>query len=117
MRGFAHWGFREFVLCLGYRSDLFKQYFLNLSMMVGDVTLNLAQGLQPTLHQRGPEAEWIVTLADTGMDAMTGARVKRAGAFVPPDDDIFAVTYGDGVCDVDFRKVVDFHRAHSGSRR
>ena len=112
MRGFAHWGFREFVLCLGYRSDLFKQYFLNLSMMVGDVTLNLAHGLQPTLHHRGPEAEWIVTLADTGMDAMTGARVKRAGAFVPPDDDIFAVTYGDGVCDVDFRKVVDFHRAH-----
>jgi glucose-1-phosphate cytidylyltransferase len=112
MRGFAHWGFREFVLCLGYRSDLFKQYFLNLSMMVGDVTLNLAHGLQPTLHHRGPEAEWVVTLADTGMDAMTGARVKRAGAFVPPDDDIFAVTYGDGVCDVDFRKVVNFHRAH-----
>ena len=102
------------MLCLGYRGDLFKQYFLNLSMMVGDVTLNLA-GLQPTLHQRGPEAEWIVTLADTGMDAMTGARVKRAGAFVPPDDDIFAA-YGDGVrCG--FGRSSTFTARTGGSRR
>ena len=112
MRGFGHWGFREFVLCLGYRGDLFKQYFLNLSMMVGDVTLNLADGRPPTLHQRGPEADWTVTLADTGVDSLTGARVKRAGVFVPPDDDLFIVTYGDGVCDVDVNKVVAFHRAH-----
>jgi glucose-1-phosphate cytidylyltransferase len=112
MRGFAHWGFSDFILCLGYRGDIFRQYFLNLSMMVSDVTLNLAGGHAPTLHQRGPEADWMVTLADTGDDALTGARVKRAGAFVPADDDLFAVTYGDGVCNVDFRKVVDFHRRH-----
>jgi glucose-1-phosphate cytidylyltransferase len=112
MRGFAHWGFSEFVLCLGYRADLFKQYFLNLSLMLGDVTLRLADGQPPLLHQRGPETEWTVTLADTGVDALTGARVRRGGAFVPPEDDLFAVTYGDGLCNVDFRRVVAFHRAH-----
>src|SRR4051812_31502923 len=112
MKGFAHWGFRDFVLCLGYRSDLFKQYFLNLSTMVNDVTLDLATGGAPTLHQRAPEMDWKITLAETGVDSFTGARIKRAALYVPKDDDCFAVTYGDGVCDVDFRKVVAFHRAH-----
>ena len=112
MRGLSHWGFREFVLCLGFRSDLFKQYFLNLSTMLNDVTLDLSTGGAPVLHARAPEMGWTITLAETGLESLTGRRVKRGGAFVPPDDDIFAVTYGDGVSDVDFRKVVAFHRAH-----
>jgi len=112
MKGFAHWGFSDFVLCLGYRSDLFKQYFLNLSLMLNDVTLRLSNGAPPTLHQRCPEMDWTITLAETGLDSFTGARVRRAGLFVPPDEDLFAVTYGDGVTDVDFREVVKFHRAH-----
>ncbi len=111
MKGFAHWGFHDFVLCLGYRSDLFRQYFLNLSMMVEDVTLDLA-GAAPLLHDRADGLDWKITLADTGHDSMTAHRVKRAGKFIPADDDLFAVTYGDGVCDVDFREVVRFHRAH-----
>src|SRR5262249_29469029 len=111
MKGFAHWGYRDFVLCLGYRSDLFKQYFLNLATMLHDVTLDLSNGGQPFVHQRPPEMDWKITLAETGLDALTGARVKRGGAFVPADDDVFAVTYGDGVTNVDFRKVVAFHRA------
>jgi len=112
MKGFAHWGYRDFILCLGYRSDLFKQYFLNLSMMLHDVTLDWSNGGPPTLHERPPEIDWRITLADTGLDSLTGARVKRGAAFVPPEDDLFAVTYGDGVTNVDFRKVVAFHRAH-----
>jgi glucose-1-phosphate cytidylyltransferase len=112
MKGFAHWGYRDFILCLGYRSDLFKQYFLNLSTMLHDVTLDLSTGGLPTLHQRPPEIDWRITLAETGLDSLTGARVKRGAAFVPPEDDLFAVTYGDGVTNVDFRKVVAFHRAH-----
>jgi len=112
MKGFAHWGYRDFVLCLGYRSDLFKQYFLNLSLMLHDVTLDLSNGAQPIVHKRPPEMDWTITLAETGLDALTGARVKRGGAFVPAGDDMFAVTYGDGVTNVDFRKVVAFHRAH-----
>ena len=112
MKGFAHWGFNDFVLCLGYRSDLFRQYFLNLSLMVDDVTLDLSNGAQPIVHQPTNGLNWRITLADTGHDSMTGYRVKRGGAYVPPRDDLFIVTYGDGVCDVDVRKVVDFHRAH-----
>jgi glucose-1-phosphate cytidylyltransferase len=111
MRGFSHWGFRDFVLCLGYRSDLFKHYFLNLSTMLNDVTLDLSAGA-PVLHQRAPEMNWTITLAETGTDSLTGARVRRGARYIPPDDDLFAVTYGDGVCDVDFRKVVAFHREH-----
>jgi glucose-1-phosphate cytidylyltransferase len=112
MRGLSHWGFHDFVLCLGYRSDLFKHYFINLSTMLNDVTLDLSSGAAPVLRQRTPEMDWTITLAETGTDSLTGARVKRAGTYIPRDDDVFAVTYGDGVCDVDFRKVVAFHRAH-----
>jgi glucose-1-phosphate cytidylyltransferase len=112
MKGFAHWGFHDFVLCLGYRSDMFKQYFLSLSTMVHDVTLDLTRGAAPELHQRAEEDGWRITLAETGIDSLTGARIKRAGAFVPVDDDLFAVTYGDGVSNVDFREVLAFHRAH-----
>lgn len=112
MKSFAHWGYRDFVLCLGYRSDLFKQYFLNLPTMLNDVTIDIDGGAQPQLHARLPEMDWRITLAETGHDSLTGARVKRGGAFLGADDDLFAVTYGDGVTDVDFRKVVDFHRAH-----
>jgi len=112
MRGFAHWGFREFVLCLGYRSDLIKQYFLNLSSMVEDVTIDYGSGTAPIIHTRPDEHDWMVTLAETGLDSMTGHRVWQSQRFIPDDDDVFAMTYGDGVCDVDFRDVVRFHRAH-----
>jgi len=112
MRGLAHWGFRDFVLCLGYRSDLFKQYFLNLSAMVSDVTLDLAGNGSPKLHQRAAEMDWTITLAETGVESLTGARVKRAAPYIPLEDDLFAVTYGDGVSDVDFGRVVAFHRSH-----
>jgi glucose-1-phosphate cytidylyltransferase len=112
MKGFAHWGFRDFVLCLGYRSDLFRQYFLNLSLMIEDVTLNPSDGARPVLHAPEREHDWNITLADTGHDSLTAYRVKRGAKYVPPEDDLFAVTYGDGVCSVDFREVVKFHRAH-----
>jgi glucose-1-phosphate cytidylyltransferase len=111
MKGFAHWGLRDFVLCLGYRSDLLKQYFLNLSAMVEDVTLDLATG-DRVLHCDQEQLNWKVTLAETGHDSKTGHRVWQAQRYVPPSDDLFVVTYGDGVSDVDLRKVVRFHRAH-----
>ena len=112
MKGFAHWGFHDFVLCLGYRSDLFRQYFLNLAMMIEDVTLDLAGDARPVLHDPANHLDWTITLADTGHDSMTAHRIKLAGKHIPQDDDLFAVTYGDGVSDVDFREVVKFHRAH-----
>ena len=113
MNGFARAGFRDFVLCLGYRSDTFKQYFLNLSTMLGDVTIDLQHGPgSPLLHRSPVESNWCVTMAETGHDSMTGHRVKRAAHYIPEDDDLFAVTYGDGVTDLDFNDVVAFHRSH-----
>jgi glucose-1-phosphate cytidylyltransferase len=112
MRGFAHWGFRDFILCLGYRADLFKSYFLNLATMLEDVTLDLSGNSPPLIHSRPVELNWRVTLADTGLDSMTGHRIKRAAPFLSANEDLFALTYGDGVCDVDFHEVVRFHRAH-----
>ncbi len=114
MKGLAHWGFRDFVLCLGYRSDTFKQYFLNLSMMIGDVTIDLSSERSMQLHGRPAEADWRITLAETGLDSMTGHRVRRAAPFLfdGDGDDLFALTYGDGVTDLDFRKVASFHRTH-----
>ena len=80
--------------------------------MVGDVTVDLSSEEPPELHEKLPELDWKITLAETGHDSMTGHRVKRAAPFIPSDDDIFAVTYGDGVSNLDFRRVVEFHRAH-----
>ncbi len=112
MSGFAASGFRDFILCLGYRSDVFKQYFMHLSSMLGDVTVDLGRGDGPVLHRDIEKIDWCVTMAETGHDSMTGYRVKKAEAFIPASDDIFAVTYGDGVTDLDFSKVVAFHRSH-----
>jgi glucose-1-phosphate cytidylyltransferase len=112
MRSFAHQGFREFVLCLGYRSDVFKQYFLNLSSMVGDVTIDMGANRGPVLHNSVAEVDWKITLAETGLDSMTGCRVLRGATYLDPQDELFAMTYGDGVTDLDFREVVAFHRAH-----
>lgn len=112
MNGFASSGFRDFVLCLGYRSEVFKQYFMHLASMLGDVTVDLARGNAPVVHRAPAEMDWCVTMAETGHDSMTGHRVKRAAPFIPQNDDVFAVTYGDGVTDLDFNRVVEFHRSH-----
>lgn len=112
MRGFAHWGFDDFVLCLGYRSDSFKQYFLNLPLMTSDIAVDLATGRTTQLQPHPDELQWKILLAETGLESMTGHRLKRIASYIPPEDDCFAVTYGDGVTDLDFREVVKFHRAH-----
>jgi len=111
MRGLAHHGFNDFVLCLGHRSDYFKHYFMHLPTMLSDVRVDTATGAVTALTP--DQTDWHVTLAETGADSATGYRVKMAGHYVRADgDDIFGVTYGDGVTDLDFRKVVAFHRSH-----
>jgi glucose-1-phosphate cytidylyltransferase len=112
MRGFSTWGFNDFVLCLGYRSDVFKQYFINLTHMVGDVSVDHSVPERPTLPKQLEEMGWKITLAETGLNSMTGHRVRRISQYIPVKDDIFAVTYGDCITDLDFRKVVEFHRSH-----
>ncbi len=109
MKIYAHYGHNEFVLCLGYKGEQIKQYFLNYEAMTRDVTVRLGPDSQVTLH--GPTVEpWTVTLADTGLTAMTGARVKRVERYIRGDT--FMLTYGDGVADVDLHKLAAFHRGH-----
>lgn len=109
MRLYAHYGFKDFILCLGYRGMMIKEYFLNYQPLVSDFTIRL--GDPPSVsYLRGAEAvDWSVTLADTGIDTMTGARVKRVAPYIRADR--FLLTYGDGVASIDVRALLEFHRA------
>jgi len=112
MRMYAAAGFTEFILCLGYKSRVIKDYFLNYKAMNSDFTVELGR---PDTLQYHPVAasddSWRVTLADTGEGTMTGARIRRAAKYLRPGE-TFAVTYGDGVADVRLEDVLAFHRAH-----
>jgi glucose-1-phosphate cytidylyltransferase len=109
MKLYAHFGHDEFVLALGYKGEVIREYFLNYEAMTRDVTVRLGAEPKLTLHD-GPAESWTVTLADTGQTAMTGARVKRVERYV--DADAFLATYGDGVADIDLTRLVEFHRRH-----
>ena len=110
MKLYAHYGFADFVLCLGYRGNMIKQHFLNYEAMNNDFTVTL--GPKPELHHHGSHGEdgFQITLADTGLDSMTGKRIKAVQKYV--DGDTFMVTYGDGVSDVDVKALVAFHKEH-----
>lgn len=110
MKLYAHHGFRDFVLCLGYRGQMIKEYFLNYEAMNNDFTICLGRQNHVTYHDEHKEQDFHVTLADTGLETMTGGRLKLIEKYV--EGDTFMVTYGDGVADVDIRAVVRFHRAH-----
>ena len=106
MKLYSHNGIDEFVVCLGYRGYLIKEYFANYYLHTGDVTFDL-QSNSMEVHHSGAEP-WKVTLIDTGADTMTGGRLKRVLSYV--DGDEFCFTYGDGVADVDLPALIEFHR-------
>lgn len=113
MKMYTEHGFRRFILCLGYKGFLIKQYFVNYRMMTEDFTLDLGSGSDPLFHGCAPSSQlenWSITFAETGAETMTGARVKRIERFI--DTDHFMLTYGDGVSDVNIRLLFDFHREH-----
>jgi len=108
MKTFAHYGYDDFILCLGYKGEQIKNYFLNYEHLNNDFTIELGSG-DVTLHNRHDEQGWRVTLVNTGLHAMTGARVKRVEKYV--DGDRFMLTYGDGVTDLDVNALVEFHKS------
>jgi glucose-1-phosphate cytidylyltransferase len=110
MKLYAHHGFRDFVLCLGYRGNMIKDYFLNYEAMNNDFTICLGQKSQLHFNGAHKEQDFRVTLADTGKDTMTGGRIKRIQRYV--DDDTVLVTYGDGLADVNIEQLVAFHQTH-----
>jgi glucose-1-phosphate cytidylyltransferase len=113
MKLYAHYGMTDFVLCLGYKGSMIKEYFLNYEATNSDFTVELGRRNGIELHGKPHgESGWRVTLADTGERAMTGARISRAAKYL--DDQTFAVTYGDGVTDADLQNGLAFHRSHGG---
>src|SRR5438105_9265495 len=110
MKLFAHHGLRDFVMCLGYRGNMIKDYFLNYEAMNNDFTMCLGRFHQVAYHGAHHEQDFRVTVADTGLDTMTGGRLRRIQQYI--EDDTFLLTYGDGVADVDIRKLLAFHRKH-----
>jgi len=109
MKMYSHHGFNDFIVCLGYRGYMIKEYFANYVMHNADLTVDLASG---TLEYHATNHEpWRVTLVDTGAETMTGGRLKRVARYLAPDESFF-LTYGDGVADVDLAGLAAFHKAH-----
>jgi glucose-1-phosphate cytidylyltransferase len=110
MKGYAAAGCEEFVLCLGYKGQLIKDYFWHYRLQNSDVTLDLGGSGDVIWHNHHLETSWQVTLADTGLTAGTGARLARVRRYL--GDRRFFLTYGDGVSDVDLPGLLDFHCSH-----
>jgi glucose-1-phosphate cytidylyltransferase len=110
MKTYAHHGFRDFVLCLGYRGNTIKDYFLNYEAMNNDFSMCLGQKAQVRYHGQHEEQGYSVTLADTGQNCMTGGRIRKIAKYI--DEDTFLLTYGDGLSDINLRCLVEFHKSH-----
>ena len=110
MKLYAAYGHREFVLALGYKGDMIKNYFCHYELMNNDVTIELGRHEKLTIHQSHQEAGWRITLADTGEKALKGARLKRVEKYLTGE--IFMLTYGDGIADVNLDNLLEFHRSH-----
>jgi glucose-1-phosphate cytidylyltransferase len=110
MKMYNHFGLRDFVICLGYRGYVIKEYFANYALHMSDVTISGPSGELEFHTKRGED--WRVTLVDTGDHTMTGGRLKRIQHLVA-DDEAFCMTYGDGLSDVNIKGLVDFHKGHN----
>ena len=110
LKTFSHHGINDFVICCGYKGYVIKEYFANYFLHMSDVTFDMSKNSMQ-VHQRNAEP-WKVTLVDTGEDTMTGGRVKRIADYVK-DDEVFCLTYGDGVSDVDIIELIAFHKAQN----
>lgn len=106
MKLYSRYGIEEFIVCCGYKGDVIKEWFANYSLHTSDMTFDLRRD-EMTVHRRRAEA-WKVTLVDTGLDTMTGGRIRRIEEYL--DDETFCLTYGDGLADIDITALVAFHR-------
>lgn len=110
MKTYSHYGFHDFVICCGYKANVIKEYFASYYLRSSaEVTYDFTQGDGVTIHNHAAEP-WRVTLADTGLNTMTGGRLGRVQKYI--GDEPFMLTYGDGVCNVDIARLLDFHKSH-----
>ena len=108
MSYYAHFGHKDFYVALGYKAELIKEYFLHYRSVNSDFTVDLRTG--EVLPHQTDDADWKVTLVQTGLESMTGGRVKRLQSFI--GNETFMLTYGDGVANIDLNALLDFHRSH-----
>jgi glucose-1-phosphate cytidylyltransferase len=106
MKIYAAHGINDFIICLGYKGYIIKEYFANYLLYMSDVTFDLRKN-KMEVHQNGTES-WKVTLIDTGENSMTGGRIKRVKHYI--GDETFCLTYGDGVSDINIKELIDFHK-------
>ena len=106
MKIYSYHGINEFIICLGYKSTIIKDYFINFRSYNSDVTIDL-QDNSNTIHKH-PKENWKVTLVDTGLDTMTGGRIKRVSKYI--GNEVFCLTYGDGLADIDISKLINHHK-------
>jgi len=111
MKYYASFGHKEFVLCLGYKSEVVKDFFLNYQMRTSDITMSLDHKRAIQHHTSHSEEDWMVTLAETGLKTMTGGRIYKIRDYIE-DEDTFFLTYGDGVGNVDLQALAEFHKSH-----
>lgn len=111
MKHYAHYGFKDFILALGYKGEMIREFFINYHLMTQDFTINLGRQDSVVVHGKDHD-DWNVTLVDTGLTALKGARMRRIARFIPEDDTEFMMTYGDGVCSLDLEKHLASHREH-----
>ena len=110
MKIYAHYGYKEFILCLGYKGEMIKEYFYHYELMNNDVTLELGHPEKIHIHKSYEENGWKVTLVDTGLKALKGARLKKVERYLTENE--FMMTYGDGLADINITDLLDFHRSH-----
>jgi glucose-1-phosphate cytidylyltransferase len=111
MSTYAHYGHKDFIVCLGYKGEVIKEWFRNLRWMTSNVKISLGSVSTPQFLSEMPEAGWTVTLVNTGEANMTGSRIKQIQSFLG-DDEEFLLTYGDGVGTVNIEESIKFHRKH-----
>ncbi|MPL97835.1 Glucose-1-phosphate cytidylyltransferase [bioreactor metagenome] len=109
MKYYSYFGFNDFIICCGYRAYMIKEYFADYYLHRSDITFDFSRNNEMTIHSNVAEP-WRVTVVDTGLNAQTGARIKRIQKYIK--DEAFMMTYGDGVSDVNLEKLLEFHKSH-----
>ena len=110
MKLYQHYGFKEFVICAGYKQHIIKEYFAEYFLHTSDITFDFSKGTNEMIVHRNNSERWKVTVVDTGLNTMTGGRIKRIQPYI--GNEPFMLTYGDAVCDVNIADLVQFHKKH-----
>lgn len=109
LKGYYHQGIDEFIICAGYKQHMIKEYFADYFLHRSDITFDFTDGNKTVVHSTSSE-KWKITVVDTGLNTMTGGRIKRIRKYLR--DEPFLLTYGDGVSDLDIQKLIEFHKNH-----